>query len=560
MSSHRQPNPSANGRRKRHSTANDVPSPQSPLWGAQPRRRFPSSSSPGPAGEDDGQSARKRRRQSGRGDEQFDENGESSPPPLGDGSDDSSVVDYAWWKSKGSILGRCGEMWDNIYQILNQGVSRDPNVDEDYLHTELQNQQYKKFLVLIEISPTLVKLLGTAKDKKTGQELARQLDIAIDAGRKQVRRIDVNGIRGAIGLWPSIHWDPAYPAVRCLLGFNHNTSGELLCPVTLNWGDHSVRERLRRGAQAITTADHPSFLWPEGDFDIEDIYRGFLRGKVLVTAYKHVFISPSSAKDIDRSKRGGNAFIHDISFVTYESIAYIATLTRYALSDEMTFSQGGRDTEGKGKAGFPHRQFYRELLEHKELMLKEELEDLIEWWNEMVFPQTEYATDTIKEDSAGGIMRAQAKAKRLARDAAAASAAQAEAEEETDPGPVIVKGAGHLPYRFNDETIHKNYEDYGHPDGRQEPTAGIVLPPWIVEAHNNVRVLSLYSAIFGVGLPPFVGNWWFGSRSKTKDGVFTWTATNFWKALTETSDIDDVVPALCSATVTGDNDAKVDCI
>lgn len=44
------------------------------------------------------------------------------------------------------------------------------------------------------------------------------------------------------------------------------------------------------------------------------------------------------------------------------------------------------------------------------------------------------------------------------------------------------------------------------------------------------------------------GNWWFGSRSKTKDGVFTQTATNFWKALTETSDFDDVVSALSRAT------------
>ncbi|KAH9172135.1 Sec63 Brl domain-containing protein [Lactarius sanguifluus] len=101
---------------------------------------------------------------------------------------------------------------------------------------------------------------------------------------------------------------------------------------------------------------------------------------------------------------------------------------------------------------------------------------------------------------------------------------------------------------LTDETIRKNYEDYGHPDGRQEITMGIALPPWIVEAHNNVWVLSFYGVIFGVGLPALVGNWWFGSRSKTKDGVFTQTATNFWKALTETSDVDDVVSALSSAT------------
>ncbi len=97
---------------------------------------------------------------------------------------------------------------------------------------------------------------------------------------------------------------------------------------------------------------------------------------------------------------------------------------------------------------------------------------------------------------------------------------------------------------------------------------GIALPPWVVEAHNNVWVLSSYGIIFGIGLPALVvrvqyslqkfefrltfgasqGNWWFGSRRKTKDGIFTQTATNFWKALSETSDVDEVVSALGHAT------------
>jgi translocation protein SEC63 len=33
---------------------------------------------------------------------------------------------------------------------------------------------------------------------------------------------------------------------------------------------------------------------------------------------------------------------------------------------------------------------------------------------------------------------------------------------------------------------------------------GIALPSWIVEAHNNVWVLTLYGIIFGVGLPAIV--------------------------------------------------------
>ncbi|KAI9429707.1 hypothetical protein H4582DRAFT_2144993 [Lactarius indigo] len=352
-----QSDPSANGSPKRCQcgTAHDAPGLRTPYWGSQPRRR--SLSSPEPPNEDDGQPSRQRQRRSGLDDDQPDENGESLLQLPDDESGDSSLIDSAYWKFKGTIIGRYAEMWDNYYQILNVGISRNPNVDEDYLHTKLQNQQYKKFLVLIEISPALVPLLQKAKDNKTGQELARQLDLAIDAGRKQVRRVDASGICGAISQWPSINWEPAYPVVRRLLGFNHNTSGELLCPVTLNWRDPSVRERLRRGMQA--------------KISIEGFY----------VAYKHVFISPSSAKETNKSTRGSDASAA-LHFVTYESIAYVATLIRFGLSDDMTFCAGGHDTDGKGRGGFPYRQLYHELLEYKDLMSKEELEDLIEWWNE----------------------------------------------------------------------------------------------------------------------------------------------------------------------------------
>ena len=54
--------------------------------------------------------------------------------------------------------------------------------------------------------------------------------------------------------------------------------------------------------------------------------------------------------------------------------------TRYALSDEATFGPGGPGNK-RQRSGFPHCDFYRELLEHKALMSNEELSGLIQWWN-----------------------------------------------------------------------------------------------------------------------------------------------------------------------------------
>lgn len=76
---------------------------------------------------------------------------------------------------------------------------------------------------------------------------------------------------------------------------------------------------------------------------------------------------------------------------------------------------------------------------------------------------------------------------------------------------------------------------------------GIALPAWIVQAQNNIWVLAVYGLVVGGALPFMVYNWWFGSRQKTKDGVFIETASAFFKTATEEAEMQDVVLALGEA-------------
>lgn len=55
--------------------------------------------------------------------------------------------------------------------------------------------------------------------------------------------------------------------------------------------------------------------------------------------------------------------------------------------------------------------------------------------------------------------------------------------------------------RLTDQTIRENWEKFGHPDGRQEVTTGLALPPWVA---NNIWVLAAYGVIFGGALPAIV--------------------------------------------------------
>lgn len=62
----------------------------------------------------------------------------------------------------------------------------------------------------------------------------------------------------------------------------------------------------------------------------------------------------------------------------------------------------------------------------------------------------------------------------------------------------------HSSHSLTDETIRRNWEQYGHPDGRQEVSTGIALPQWIIEGKNNIWVLGLYGLVFGGILPLLV--------------------------------------------------------
>lgn len=86
---------------------------------------------------------------------------------------------------------------------------------------------------------------------------------------------------------------------------------------------------------------------------------------------------------------------------------------------------------------------------------------------------------------------------------------------------------------LTDDTIRKNFELYGHPDGRQEMSMGIALPSWVIESQNNIWVLGLYALVIGIGLPYLVARWWYGTRSKTKDGLINATAQSFFQHLRE---------------------------
>ncbi|ERS97247.1 translocation protein SEC63 [Sporothrix schenckii 1099-18] len=100
---------------------------------------------------------------------------------------------------------------------------------------------------------------------------------------------------------------------------------------------------------------------------------------------------------------------------------------------------------------------------------------------------------------------------------------------------------------LTDEEIRNNYLLYGHPDGKQGTSISIGLPKLIITDGNGKYVVLLYFLLFGVLLPYVVGSWWYGTQSKSKEGVLMESANRLFHEYKE--DIDEA--GLVSALSTG---------
>ncbi|CAK7215614.1 secretory subunit [Sporothrix bragantina] len=100
---------------------------------------------------------------------------------------------------------------------------------------------------------------------------------------------------------------------------------------------------------------------------------------------------------------------------------------------------------------------------------------------------------------------------------------------------------------LTDEEVRNNYLLYGNPDGKQGTSISIGLPKLIITDGNGKYVVLLYFLLFGVLLPYVVGSWWYGTQSKSKEGVLMESANRLFHEYAE--DIDEA--GLVSALSTG---------
>ncbi|KAH6907114.1 hypothetical protein BKA70DRAFT_1105177, partial [Coprinopsis sp. MPI-PUGE-AT-0042] len=295
----------------------------------------------------------------------------------------------------GQHFGRTIQVFCQVQLLLKQGLAQSILLElgrvteHDLDRGELQ--EHRIYNALLALSPTLEECLCTGSE----QELFHVADM-ITKGASSARSDDTKSLKSVIIDWITPPNGALVPPLQRNIktdrGFYHPRTGELLCPVNLDWNDTNVRDQLRSGELVPTGDQWPRFLYKNQYYSEENPWEGLFRGGLLVSAFQHVFTSPSSVNSKEpRATRSCNARIHGMQNVTIPSIAYIAAQVRFGLASCPVFSRTDKVTDSES--------FYASVIELLEdLEEQDEVRLLLAWWDRQIFPR-QINTRTVHKDS-----------------------------------------------------------------------------------------------------------------------------------------------------------------
>ncbi|KAH6908698.1 hypothetical protein BKA70DRAFT_1103234, partial [Coprinopsis sp. MPI-PUGE-AT-0042] len=277
----------------------------------------------------------------------------------------------------GRHFGRTIQAFCRVQTLIKNGLARSIQLrfgrvtDEDLSPSEkMEHAIYERML---DLSSGLEERLCNGSE----QDIFHVAEL-IQKGSAGARADDTKGLKGVILDWITPRGQSLQPPlmrnVKTDRGFYHPRTGELLCPIDLDWGHRETKEGLRSGTIIVSGDQWPVFLYKDHKFNQQDMWDGLFRSSLLISAFKHIFTSPSSVDREPRATRSGNARIHGMKNVTIPSLAYVATQVRFALSSSPTFSRTDLVTDSE--------RFYGSVIEvFTDCDYEENVRELLAWWD-----------------------------------------------------------------------------------------------------------------------------------------------------------------------------------
>ncbi|KAG1862954.1 hypothetical protein C8R48DRAFT_603274, partial [Suillus tomentosus] len=196
---------------------------------------------------------------------------------------------------------------------------------------------------------------------------------------------------------------PVDPEDKFCRGFTNDACGKLLCPTELDWNDPIVRAGIRDRVDGYVVMEMswPAFLYAGYTADQNNLEEGLFKSTLLVQAFKAIFTSPSSAKEVTGDGDGANiiennrrtkkdfsgrkvkthvAQIIKMQKVSARSIAYVSCQLRFALSSVTSWRSVDSD--------FDYIQFWYIIVDFFERppgrVAQRNVDRLLAWWTRYV--------------------------------------------------------------------------------------------------------------------------------------------------------------------------------
>ncbi|KAG9087800.1 hypothetical protein FRC06_002357 [Ceratobasidium sp. 370] len=227
---------------------------------------------------------------------------------------------------------------------------------------------------------------------------ARDARNQLNDGQSNGRSEDARKVREAMPKWRV--WDPPL-GDRLTRGMAHKECAMRLAPPKLDFNNEDIaRKFMVDGDPAMTPDCWASFMWAEGQFDRQRPSIGLLEGELMLSAATAILFSPSSSMPETIQAAGGArghtrrrgpiglAKKYEMNEVNPAFIAYVACMTRHALTTSKNFSEVCD--------GFSYTQFYysiRNVLESPKY--ERWTKGLIERWNEKLFAGYEFGLNPV---------------------------------------------------------------------------------------------------------------------------------------------------------------------
>ncbi|EIM90541.1 uncharacterized protein STEHIDRAFT_109013 [Stereum hirsutum FP-91666 SS1] len=292
-----------------------------------------------------------------------------------------------------------------------------------------RNRNFTSYLALNALVPGFKKTIDQLSSEELADYYTRLGDGCTDARGDDIFSM-ISGMADFLnkaGATP-----PLDPGSREGRGREHELCGQLLCPIEWDWADPAVRANIQN-AHGNYDASNRFFLrgfYAGFKGDENDLEKGLLMSPLLVKAFKFLFTSPNSAKDVvlipaddahtldnpPAKKRKTKAPITGtvasrlhMEEVTPRALAYVCVMVVFSLTDAPHWDAS--------YDGFNYRGLYNFVIgffEDAETPEdKQRVKTLLQWWNKQIFPHASSSTN----NSSGNASYTKLAAQRHARAA-----------------------------------------------------------------------------------------------------------------------------------------------